>query len=399
MSRGRRFVVLLLLLPLLVVRVLVLLRSNMSSFARMLLLLRAIHMKNEKSTNTFADSDDSLNNAAPPIGRRMSRNLFFLFNGGNGDTSSNLVEHSVEHDGLTRWFLEYQPQPQQPANAPGTTAALVILLHGGGQSMYRLFDRGNLGSRRWLDLSDQHGFLLLAPNGVSSGWFGWFQETKGKGYWNDLREGAGNEESNEDDVGFLVKVIDWAVSERQIDPKRVYFTGASNGGMMTYRMVMERSDLVAAGAALIANLPEETGVVSPFNPPSVPTPMFIMNGSNDPLVPFQGGCVSRCGTRGTVRSSAATRDYFVQVNQAGPVPTEGIINDIPNDNCRIRTEMYASDTAPVQYNVMEGAGHVYATKESLFFLTEWFISLILGPSCREAESADLAWEFMSKFAK
>ena len=181
--------------------------------------------------------------------------------------------------------------------------------------MYTVFNANNRGTRRWLDLSQEHGFLLLAPNGVGTGWFGIGKQTKGSANWNDLRDFG----SSEDDVGFLVKVIEWAVSERNVDPSRVYFTGASNGGMMTYRMLIERPDVVAAGAALIANLPGEE---IDFAPPTSPTPIFLMNGSEDPLVPFEGGVVGR--NRGTVRSSTATRDYFVQVNAAGSSAGRGV---------------------------------------------------------------------------
>jgi len=201
-------------------------------------------------------------------------------------------------------------------------------------------------------------------------------------------------------VGFLEKVIDWAVTERQIDPQQVYLTGASNGGMMTYRMLIERPNIVTAGAALIANLP---GNDVEFEPPSSSTPVFIMNGSEDRLMPFQGGSIGRNGGRGTVRSSDATRDYFVQVNGAESPPLEFTLPDAnPNDNCRIAVESFsaaANDTAPVQYAVMEGGGHVYATVESAGFLRDLFDRWLVGPPCRDAESADLAWEFMSQFTQ
>jgi len=319
---------------------------------------------------------------------RGSRNLLFFGNSlfGNRD---GLVEQSLEHDSLTRYFLEYQPDNFQQG---GSSSALVILLHGGTQSMYTVFNANNRGSRRWLELSQENGFLLLAPNGVGTGWFGIGKQTKGSANWNDLRDFG----SSEDDVGFLVKLIEWAVSERNVDPSRVYFTGASNGGMMTYRMLMERPDVVAAGAALIANLPGEEIV---FAPPTIPTPIFLMNGSEDPTVPFEGGVVGR--NRGTVRSSMATRDYFVQVNAADPVPVEEILPDLdPNDGCRITSELYVSDTAPVQYYVMEGGGHNYASipTNAPSFLVDLLNRWILGNSCRDAETADLAWDFVSQFA-
>ena len=75
--------------------------------------------------------------------------------------AAELVEKSIEHDGLTRWFLEYKPDEYQ------SDPALVILIHGGTESMHELFNGRAKGSSRWLDVCDANGFLVLAPNGVN----------------------------------------------------------------------------------------------------------------------------------------------------------------------------------------------------------------------------------------
>jgi polyhydroxybutyrate depolymerase len=298
-----------------------------------------------------------------------------------GGSADNLVEQSISHDGLTRWFLEHRPD----SYAEG--GALVILLHGGTQSMRKIFNRRNRGSRRWLDLSDANGFLLLAPNGVNPD----TGDTKGDDQnWNDLRDEIGG---NVDDVGFLTALTYWAVTERGVDPSRVYVTGASNGGIMTYTALILTPEVYAAGAAFIANLPA-TEVPTPDNP----TPIFIMNGTKDKLMKWDGGTVGQEG--GEVRSALATRDYWVQVNaaDAGNVQKAKLRNRRLFDGCRITSELYpatGADSAPVQFYTMEGGGHMIPFTGFGSYPLSY--RLIAGPPCRDTDGADLAWDFMSQY--
>ena len=60
---------------------------------------------------------------------------------------------------------------------------------------------------------------------------------------------------NIDDVGSLRALVQRMVDERGVDPARVFATGLSNGGHMAYKLGLEAPQLVAAIAAVGANLP------------------------------------------------------------------------------------------------------------------------------------------------
>jgi polyhydroxybutyrate depolymerase len=62
-----------------------------------------------------------------------------------------------------------------------------------------------------------------------------------------------NWKKNIDDVGFFSALINHFVKIYNADPERIYATGASNGGMMCYRLACELSGKIIAVAALIAN--------------------------------------------------------------------------------------------------------------------------------------------------
>ena len=300
-----------------------------------------------------------------------------------------LVERSLEHDGLVRWFLEYRPVSLI------SPAPLVLLLHGGTQSMREILQNENLGTGRWLDLSDTNGFLLLVPNGVNleSG------DTYGDDQnWSDLRF-AGTNTTTYDDVGFLSLLVHWSITEAGVDPSRVYVTGASNGGLMTYTVLLQTPQLYAAGAAFIANLPAAT-VPTPMES----TPMFIMNGDEDRLMPWEGGDLDE-GARGTVRSALATRDYWIQSNgaDAAALTTSTLPNRNWFDGCRIQREVYPASSfntssTPVHFYRMSGGGHsMPSIRGFLNPFMNLYDRLIGGPSCHDVNGADLAWEFLSSF--
>ena len=47
-------------------------------------------------------------------------------------------------------------------------------------------------------------------------------------------------------VAFIAKVLDDLATVVNVDPKRVYATGMSNGGMMCYRLAAEMSQVGAS---------------------------------------------------------------------------------------------------------------------------------------------------------
>ena len=153
---------------------------------------------------------------------------------------------------------------------------------------------------------------MLAPNGVARNRSGQGYNTQPyKGDWNDYLGGRNKNVVGIDDVGFISELVNWAIQRRNGDPKRIYIYGHSNGGMMVQRMIIERPNMFAAAAAVVANLPEAEVPV-----PTHGTPLFLMCATSDDYTPYYGGAAS--ARRGNVRSAEATRDFFVAANQAGP---------------------------------------------------------------------------------
>jgi len=283
-------------------------------------------------------------------------------------------------DGLQRTYGVYVP-----ANVLDP-APLVFLLHGGSGSARETWTQEH--GRSWRALADEHGFVLVLPQGRSD------PDDPDAHHWNDCRTDIESAMvlSTEDDVGFIVGLIDAVAETVSIDGTRVYATGASNGGMMTYRLAIEAGDRFAAMAAVVANLadPSECGAV-----PS-PIPMLIMNGTDDPVMPFEGGCVAgdHC-ERGRVLSTEKTIAFWVAVNGASPEATaERLPNRAWFDRSKVIVLTYLDEVggADVVYYHIVGGGHTVPGFER----TSAAFRAIAGPKNRDIDGPTEIWAFFEE---
>lgn len=156
---------------------------------------------------------------------------------------------------------------------------LVIALHGGGSeggAMNALTD--------FNALSDQQGFIVAYPEGYEHN-------------WNDGRNAKGikAQAENIDDVNYISILIDHLEQDLGIDNKMVYATGISNGAIMSHRLACELSNKIAAIAPVAGSIPQKMAAVwSPSRAVSV----LIINGTEDAIMPYNGGDVSFLSEKG-----------------------------------------------------------------------------------------------------
>lgn len=291
-------------------------------------------------------------------------------------------EGTLGHDGLDRVFRYYVP-----AGAAGDRP-VVLLLHGGTRDMDVLFGPRGGGTQEWVEIADEEGAFLLVPNGTNAETG---SPTGDDQAWNDCRPtGSGSGLTTADDVGFITSLLDWMGDhfdgqDARPNLRGVLTTGASNGGLMSYRLATEVPDRFAAAAVFIANLPDP----SECAPAITPLPMMIVNGTLDQLMPWEGGEVA--GGRGTVLSAEATRDVWIAVNGAAtpPADTETLPDIDADDNSTITCEDYAAASAsgaPVRFCTVDGGGHLMPSIDHQLF----------GRQNHDAEGARMAWEFFDR---
>ena len=281
--------------------------------------------------------------------------------------SGGIVDGTLRHQGLVRNYSLFIPSSYQPAGQ----YPLILALHGGGgtgRSMCAL----KAGIQT---LADAEGFIVVCPQGLEN-------------HWNDGRHQVAYRAHQEaiDDVGFLMALVEHIGNEYAISENQVFVTGYSNGGMMSYRLACERSSDIRAIAAGIANLPVDLDCQ-----PDQPIPVMILNGTEDPLMPYQGGQVgTRRNPLGAVLSTEATADFWASENGCEPEPAvETLPAQVATDQTRLRQTTFSncqSNSTVVLFTVV-GGGHTWPGG------SQYAPEFLIGPVSSQANAAELIWNF------
>jgi polyhydroxybutyrate depolymerase len=102
-----------------------------------------------------------------------------------------------------------------------------------------------------------------------------------------------------DDVRFLTRVIAEVESRVSIDPARIAVTGFSNGGLMAYRLLCERSDLLSVAVVVAGD------AVGPRCNPALPVAMLHVHGGRDGIIPLSGAPTSPLAAAGFPPAAAS----------------------------------------------------------------------------------------------
>jgi polyhydroxybutyrate depolymerase len=150
-------------------------------------------------------------------------------------TKAGDYRFTFQHDGIARTYRIHVPARYDPADP----APLLVALHGGG--MDRPVDDGFEGLARQ---SDYHGFIAVYPDASTA-------PGKGKrASWNAGECCGDARERKVDDVGFIQQVVTHAFRQVSIDRERIYAAGASDGGMMAYRLACDLPHLFRGVASV-----------------------------------------------------------------------------------------------------------------------------------------------------
>lgn len=271
--------------------------------------------------------------------------------------------------------------PTNYINAP-----IVILFHGhsGNYDMLLGLDGVTAPYKEWLSIAERENVILLIPNGE-------FINNLNKG-WNDCRSDAATN-SKSDDVLFISSAIDEIITKYEANPKRVYLNGTSNGGHMCIRLANELPEKITAFATIVA----ANAVNSKCSNSTVPVSALFMNGTADPILPYDGGQMS--SNRGEVFSTASTIDYWV--NRNGTESTADLFefpDSMPEDSTTVERHLYKNGTNNTEvalYKVIRGGHNEPSKTERLSDL----IMGLLGNQNGDIEMAEEVWNFFKDKSK
>jgi polyhydroxybutyrate depolymerase len=263
---------------------------------------------------------------------------------------------SIVSSGNTRRYLLYVPKTYDLSKA----TPLIISFHPAAT-----WGAVEKNITHWNDLADQHGFIVVYPNG-SGAFFDGF--TSGPHVW------PGGQISLARDVRFISELIDKLESEYNIDPNRIYADGISNGGGMAFALSCNLSDRIAAvGTVAAAHMePRECR-------DSKPVPTLVFHGTDDKFAPYLGG-TSPIAPRPFANIPDWTA-HVAQHNQCKGSPVETRVSQ------HVRRLTYSNCAADVVFYTIEGGGHTWPSGGKPY--PEW----IIGKTTDEPNASRVLWEF------
>jgi len=234
-------------------------------------------------------------------------------------SAQQTINASITHDGIERDYIIYVPEIYDGS----TSVPLVLNFHGFGSSASQQMFYGD-----FRDIADTEGFLLVHPEGTTF---------IGNQFWNVGFPGIS---STIDDVGFTEALIDELATLYTIDLDRVYATGMSNGGFMSFLLACQLSEKIAAVASVTGSMTQDT--FDDCNA-QLPTPVLQIHGTEDDVVLYNENNLSL--------PIPDVISYWVDHNNCETTPTTTTLPDVD-----------VSDGSTIEYSVYEDGDNGITTE-------------------------------------
>ncbi len=279
-----------------------------------------------------------------------------------GACRSAETESEVRHitvDGHERSYLLYRPQ-SATREAP---APLVVVLHGG-------FGSGSQAEHSYGGdaLADKRGFVVAYPDGIRRSWNA-----------GSICCGRAAKEKV-DDVGFITALIHEVSKAENIDPRRVYLTGISNGAALSYRYACEGSYPIAAIGTVSGSMsfacrhPHALSVME-------------IHGMDDQNIPIMGGRGPRGVTRVEWQPVRNVLDGFSKAAHCTPAP-------VYTDSAVTTAISTCPDNREIELITIDGAGHQWPGGKPHGILAGELLHL--DPPSKALDATTTLWNFFHR---
>jgi polyhydroxybutyrate depolymerase len=291
---------------------------------------------------------------------------------GEAAAAGKLSRHSITAGDVERSYLFYTPA--SPAGGAGPRP-LVLVFHGGGGTARGIAREVGPSLHA---IADRAGFFVAYPDAINKTW--------------DFGAGEVSEslEVRVDDRSFFAELFDELTGEHAIDQRRIFATGISRGGQASYFVACVFPGRIRAIAPVAMPMPV---FMRDLCRQGHGTGVAIFNGTEDPLVPYDGGQIRVFRrARGEVMSTDATVDYWRARNGCDAEPTDTTVLDAAADGMQvIRTSFDRCEYDPVLRYRIEGGGHTWPSGR------QYLPRFLVGPVNRDIDAAVEIWTFFARF--
>jgi polyhydroxybutyrate depolymerase len=260
---------------------------------------------------------------------------------------------------------------------PGSKPPLVLALHGAGGN-----GSGILDADGWAAKADKEGFVVVAPEGLPARPAVAANFRTNPQVWNSGQLRAGSPRAAIDDLAFVRQLLDELLEKISYDERRVFCTGHSNGGGMTFRLAAELSERFTAVGTV-------AGMLAVDDPrPKKPLPTLYILGTKDPLMPIDGGTVKLpWGTRENPPVGEPLAAWAAALGcQTEPQTV--------SEKDGVKTVQYPSKNGGPKLVVLYLEGHGHHWPGGARMLPE----RLIGPTTTKLDATDTLWDFFESCA-
>lgn len=239
------------------------------------------------------------------------------------------LNETLDFGGLEREYIVHIPS----SYSPDSPSPLLLCFHG-----YTSYANIIMAYSNFNAIADTANFIVVYPQGSL---------LDGVTHWN---VGGWTLNSTVDDVGFVNALLDQLLADYAINPSRIYSTGMSNGGFMSFTLACEMSNRIAAVASVTGSMTVQTyDNCNPLHP----TPVLQIHGTADGTVPYEGNAF-------WTESIESVISYWANYNNCDP---EAIVTEVPdidtNDGSTVQHFAYLNGTScsAVEHYKIIGGDH------------------------------------------
>ena len=269
----------------------------------------------------------------------------------------------------TEWtYLIHIPQSYDETKP----TPLVLALHPAGGNSEQMAKLTGFNS-----IAERENFIVVYPKSYNI-------------HWNCQTKAL--QMQDVDEIGFISFLIDNLCQTFNIDSERIFITGKSSGGSMSFALAGQLSEKIAAIATVGSTIFED---MLPILKPVAPLSVLHIHGTKDRSIPWEGGNTSNMkifegGAAVRMFSVPETIKFWVDTNQC--MSTQNIFhmtdND-PNDGTQVLIEEYsggAKGTEVILYTI-ENGGHSWPDKENPLYEDA------TGKICHDFNASEIIWRF------